>query len=127
MVRGGQYIAVSNLHPSPAILTGNAANHIQIWAVDDTFQFFVNNTLLPLCVNPNARPYWATDTSGADTCEGGEITNTWRNGDLMSGRIGLGAQAYTGFDMSTGLESAAEVTVAFDNLLVRTPEAASRP
>jgi hypothetical protein len=127
MVRAGENIAVSNLHPSPAIRTGDSTNHIQIWAVDDTFRFLVNDTPLTLCINPDAKPYWATDTSGAETCEGGEITDTWRNGDLMSGVIGLGAQAYTGFDINTGQESPALVTVTFDNLLVRTPQGASEP
>ncbi len=122
-LRGGEYAVISNYGPSPAILTGDAVNHIRIRGIGDQFSFEVNDTPLQLCVSPdsNVQPLWDV-TAAEPTCLGGEVVDAWQNADLMEGRIGLGAQAFTGFDMDTGSSTMAEATIAFDNLVIAAPE-----
>jgi hypothetical protein len=50
------------------------------------------------------------------------VVESWQNADLPEGRIGLGAQAFTGFDVDTGMSTMAEATIGFDNLVIAAPE-----
>ena len=121
-VRDGVPEIVSDWNTSPAIRTGEATNHIRVIAVGDTFRFEVNDTPLLLCVNPDpeVRPLWDT-TTDPPTCLGGEVTDTWQDGDLLRGRIGLGAQGYVGFDGENPTPAVA--TIGFDNVVIRSPDA----
>lgn len=120
MLRGGEYAIVSDWKSSPAILTGEATNHIRIWAIGDTFRFEVNGAPLLLCVSyaPDSQPIW-DPAAGEPTCLGGEVLDSWRNGDLLEGRIGLGAQGFSGFDGEKS--TPARAMIGFDNLLVQVP------
>lgn len=122
-MRGGEYRVISNYGPSPAILKGDATNHIRIRGVGDQFWFEVNDTPLSLCVSsdPGVQPLW--DVKAAEpTCLGGDVVDVWQNADLPEGRIGLGAQAFVGFDQETNSSTMAESTIGFDNLVIAAPE-----
>ncbi len=98
---------------SPAILTGDATNHLRVEAAGDTFRFAVNGEPLRLCISEDE------DTQPIpmeDECLGGEYVMEWTNGDLMRGKIGLGAQGFTGFDGEQA--TPAEATIGFDNLVI---------
>lgn len=118
MVRGGLSRTVSDYNLSEAILMGEATNHIQVRAVGDAFSFAVNGQALRLCVSEDAavQPLWDPSTG---ECLGGEIVDEWRNGDLPRGRIGLGAQGFTGFDGE--MDTPALATIGFDNLVISMP------
>jgi hypothetical protein len=109
--------------PTPGINVGQVSNHIQIWAQGSTFKFFVNGTQLPLCVSgdPGAQPIW--QTGNPPTCLGGQVVQEWQDTTFAQGKIGLGAQGVIGVD-AEGNATAVEITVGFDNLVIRTPEAA---
>jgi hypothetical protein len=119
--RAGQNLLVSDLNFSSAILTGGATNHIRITAVGNTFRFEVNGTPLLLCVSddPNVQPIWDT-TSAEPACIGGQVVDAWTDDAQPQGKIGLGAQAFVGFDGQN--TTPAQATVGFDNLSIRTPE-----
>lgn len=118
MVRDGLSRTVSDYNLSDAILRGEATNHIRVRAVGDTFRFAVNGQPLALCVNddPAVQPLWDPATG---ECLGGEIVEEWRNGDLPRGRIGLGAQGFTGFDGE--MDTPALATIGFDNVIISAP------
>jgi hypothetical protein len=118
-VREGTPTVISEWNASPAIQTGGANNHIRLTATGDTFRFEVNNTLLKLCVSADAdvQPLW--DPNTPDQCLGGVLVDTWQDSDLPSGRIGLGAQGFVGFDGET--TTSAVATIGFDNLIVKAP------
>jgi hypothetical protein len=98
---------------SPAILTGDATNHLRVEAAGDTFRFAVNGEPLRLCVSEdeNTQPI-----PMEDECLGGEYVMEWTNGDLIRGKIGLGAQGFTGFDGEQA--TPAEAIIGFDNLVI---------
>jgi hypothetical protein len=116
-VRDGAATVVSDWNRAAAIQTGEATNAIRIRAEGDSFQFSVNGTLLPLCVNPapDVQPLWDASTD-PPTCLGGEVTDTWVNGDLPQGKVGLGAQGFVGFDGEN--TTSALATIGFDNLTI---------
>jgi hypothetical protein len=116
-VRDGVHQIISDYAASPAILQGEATNHIRIEATGGTFRFYVNETPLVLCIatDPDSRPLW--DHSAAEpTCVGGELTEVWEDADFPRGKIGLGAQGFAGVD------TMAEATIGFDNLIITTPD-----
>jgi hypothetical protein len=119
-VRDGVATVVSDWNRSEAILTGEATNAIRVRAQGDSFQFAVNGTTLPLCVNPapDVQPLWDASTD-PPTCLGGEVTETWVNGDLIQGKIGLGAQGFVGYDGESSTSALA--TIGFDNLTIYPP------
>jgi hypothetical protein len=118
--RGGVPETVSAFTQSDAIALGDGVNHIRIVANGDTFRFFVNDAPLPLCVNPDpaVQPIPLVQ-DGVLTCLGGDLVNEWQDSDIAGGRVGLGAQAFVGFDGET--TTLAEATVAFDNVLLQAP------
>lgn len=112
-VRDGVHHIISDYAVSPAILQGDATNHLRVEAIGSTFRFLVNDTPLLLCIatDPDSRPLW--DHSAAEpTCVGGELTETWENADFPRGKLGLGAQGFAGVD------TMAEATIGFDNLII---------
>jgi hypothetical protein len=119
-VREGVATVVSDWNRSAAIQTGDATNHIRVRAQGDSFQFAVNGTVLQLCVNPapDVQPLWDASTD-PPTCLGGEVTDTWVNGDLPQGKIGLGAQGFIGADENQ--PNSALATIGFDNLAIYPP------
>jgi hypothetical protein len=121
-VREGVATVVSDWNRSAAIQTGDATNHIRVRAQGDSFQFAVNGTVLQLCVNPapDVQPLWDASTD-PPTCLGGEVTDTWVNGDLPQGKIGLGAQGFIGADENQ--PNSALATIGFDNLAIYPPGA----
>ncbi len=122
VARAGEYRVISDYNRSQAIRLGNATNHIRIWATGDVFRFEVNDALLRLCVSndPNVQPLW--DLAATEpTCLGGTVVESWQNDDLLRGKIGLGAQGFSGFD---GVQSTpALATIGFDNLTIWSPDA----
>ncbi len=117
-VRDGEFRVISDFNKSAAIATGDGVNQIGVSARGDQFSFAVNGETLPLCVavDEETRPLWDIQTG---LCLGGEITETWENGDLPRGKIGLGVHAYVGFDGESS--TAAAATAAFDNLVIQEP------
>lgn len=126
MARGGERIVISDFIQSDAIITGAATNHVRVYAVGDTFRFEVNGTPLTLCVSDgsSAHPIPMLDEAGALTCMGGQLTDSWQNGDLMEGKIGLGAQGFVGFDGENSRPALA--TIGFDNLVITAPDSAGQ-
>ncbi len=118
MVRGGVPRVVSDWNTSPAINTGDATNHITLNASGEMFSFAVNGETLKLCVSyeEGVQPLWNPATG---ECLGGNITDVWRNTDLPRGRVGLGAQGFTGFDGEN--TTPAQATIGFDNLVITRP------
>jgi hypothetical protein len=118
-VRDGIPTLVSDFNTSSAIVTGTGLNHITLEVNGDTFRFIVNGTVLKLCLSadPNTQPLW--DPASPDTCLGGQVTDTWANSDIPKGKIGLGAQAYVGFDGTNSTPAIA--SISFDNIVVKRP------
>jgi hypothetical protein len=118
VVRDGIRRTVSEFNASPAIQVGNAVNHLRLSAIGDTFRFEVNGTVLLMCwsADPAIQPLW--DPANPNQCLGGTLLDSWQNADISQGKIGLGAQGILGIDMPT-----ASATVAFDNLVIKTPDA----
>lgn len=114
VVRGGIQRVVSDWRASPAINTGEASNRIRVEARGDEFRFAVNGQVLLLCVSDEAgvQPLWGPEGE----CLGGEVVEVWRNGDLPRGKIGLGAQGFSGFDGE--VPTMAEAVIGFDNLTI---------
>jgi len=120
MVRGGQPAIVSDWTRSDAILTGAATNRITVTGVGDTFRFAVNGTPLPLCIStdPASQALWDPFAS-EPTCLGGNVVDAWPNADLPRGKLGLGAQGFSGFDGEA--ETPAVAMIGFDNLVITAP------
>lgn len=121
-VRDGEPSIVSDWNLSSAIATGEGSNVIRVRAVADTFSFEVNGVLLPLCVSyePGVQPLW-DPSAGEPACLGGDVVDSWQNGDLMRGKIGLGAQGFTGYDGEN--VTAAVAVIGFDDLVIWSPDA----
>lgn len=121
-VRGGEPMIVSDWNRSQAIYTGEGTNHIRVRAVGDTFSFEVNGMRLPLCVayDPNVQPLW-DPSAGEPACLGGQIVESWQDAELTQGKIGLGAQGFTGFDGENATPAVA--TIGFDNLIIWSADA----
>lgn len=95
---------------SDAIHTGlGAVNKIRVVGRGDTFQFFVNDTLLDLCItnDPNA-----ISTYSGGVCIEGQMLDHMTDSTHATGQLGLIAV--------TLMEP--DVSVAFDNFVVTMPE-----
>lgn len=97
---------------STAVRIGlKATNQLRVIASGDTFEFYVNGALLPLCPKgTDRRSTWNDLTSGRCLSNGGQTSITLRDTTFTEGRIGVGAVAD-----SVGLR------VAFDNVVVYGP------
>lgn len=109
-VSGGGIEDVSVWNFSEAIRQGNAGNEIRIVADHDSFWFFVNGQVMPLCLKgENLNSMWA----GPDECvEGGELTYMYRDDTFSQGKIALFAGSIYG----------ADVRVSFDDVFIIGPE-----
>ncbi len=118
--RNGILETVSEFRVEPSIMA-EGVNTIRVSAIGEQFQFYVNDTLVSLCINPDPTvfPLWENALDPDSPCLGGEITQTWVNNDFSSGRIGLGAQGFAGFDGEQ--ETPALATIGFDNLIISEP------
>lgn len=97
--------------PSPLIQPGlDVSNYLRVVAKGDTFQFYINGSLVQLCIpdDPNAQSTFTFD----GVCQGGTMQDTLVDASIPSGQIGLAAQT---FDESG-------VVVDFDNLVILGPE-----
>lgn len=121
-VRNGVPTTVSNfpIVPSPAIKTGGETNHIRVTARGGVYSFEVNGIPLKLCVSsdPNSKPLW--DQNGG--CLGGALADSWQDPDIAKGKIGLGAQGIVPHTDDQNPQPAL-ATIAFDNLVVKSPDA----
>jgi hypothetical protein len=90
-----------------------------VTAVGDAFTFEVNGARVSLCVANATAAIGTWDSAAPNGCQG-DLIDTWRDPDLMRGKIGLGAQGYVGFDGESSTPAVA--TIGFDNLVIRTPE-----
>jgi hypothetical protein len=88
----------------------SASNDLRVLAVGDTFRFYINGTLVPLCLpdDPNAQ-----STYSGGQCIGGRMTDAWINADSAVGQIGFVAQST--------LSGGSGVVVEFDNLRIFSP------
>jgi hypothetical protein len=112
-VKEGKREELSQCHPSSAILIGpNTVNQLRIVAKGRSFQFFVNDILLPLC--PKLPQYklstWAGPQSDRCVSNDGPTTSTLIDEVFEHGKIALGLYA-----------SSPGTAVAFDNVLVYGP------
>lgn len=120
-VRDGLPRVISDWHGSEAIQMGDTTNIIGIRAKEGSYTFTVNGQTLPLCVAPNADSQALWDPFAAEAaCIGGEITDVWQNADLPQGKIGLGAQGYTGFDGEN--TTMAYTVIAFESVTITRPD-----
>ena len=93
-----------------------AENSLRVVGRRDSFQFYVNDQLLSLCIpdDPNARSTW-NFVNG--TCVDGSMQDTLIDTNFPTGRLGVVATTIQG--------SVAGVVIDFDNVLVFGPEEAS--
>lgn len=102
---------VSTWIPNDAIQQGlGAMNQIRVIGRGDTFQFFVNDTPVELCIpdDPNSE-----STFSGGECTGGTMTSVWTDTTYPTGRVGVVAQST--------LTGGAGVIVSFDNIIVTSP------
>jgi hypothetical protein len=110
-VLDGRERVISDWIDSPAIRQGlDETNILRVVARGDTFQFFVNDTLLPLCL-PNDPE--GISTYALDTCIQGTMVDLWQDASIAHGQIGVAAHSTV-----TGGPG---VIVMFDYLLVHGP------
>ena len=96
--------------PSEHIHTGlGKQNVLGLLANGDTFQFFVNNVLLSLCIPDD--PEGISTFPATGECVGGKMLDTLVDNTIATGQIGLAAQS---FDVEG-------VVVDFDNLVIYGP------
>ena len=103
--RGGVDEALSDWAETPLIHPGQAANTIRVIAQGHTFEFFINDEQVPLCLT-----LWNPAVPG-ECIDSEPVMQLVDDTFPPQGRIGLGARS---FDQGG-------VMVAFDNLLVCGP------
>ncbi|MFQ3567171.1 MAG: hypothetical protein SNJ59_09230 [Aggregatilineales bacterium] len=110
-VLDGRERVISDWIDSSAIRQGlGETNILRVIARGDTFQFFVNDTLLPLCLPDDPE---GISTYALDTCIQGTMVDLWQDASIAHGQIGVAA-----YSTVTGGPG---VIVIFDYLLVRGP------
>lgn len=114
-VLDGDSKEISTWIPSEAIKQGIGAdapvNRLRVIAQEDAFQFFVNDTLLPLCI-PNQPEAHSTYNDLTGECHDGQMLTTLQDAHIVSGQIGAVVLTL----------SEPNLTVEFDNLVVRMPD-----
>lgn len=86
----------------------NVSNRVRIVGRGADFQFYLNDSLVNLCVPFEGEQF----TGSAEACMG-ETTDTWHDESFATGKLGLILNAST----------IAPVSVEFDNFIVTMPEA----
>jgi hypothetical protein len=109
-VRGGVQEKVSDWGMTSAIRLGAMPNEIRVVGQGDEFRFFVNGESALLCLKgENLNSMWI----GPGVCvDGGTLTDVYRDGTFVQGRIALAAGTIDG----------SAVAVAFDDLLIVGPD-----
>lgn len=96
--------------PSPVINQHiGAVNYIRVVAKGSTFQFFVNNQLMQLCIPDD--PNGASTFPATGQCVGGKMLDTLVDSSIPNGQLGVVAESL----------DEAGVVVDFDNLVVYGP------
>ena len=104
---------VSAWIPSPKINQGlNETNKIRILASHSSYQFFINNERVELCIPDDPA---AASTYAGGECIDGSMRDSFRDESLSQGKLGVIAQS-----TATG---GGGVVVRFDNLIVFSPAA----
>jgi hypothetical protein len=96
--------------PSPLIHQGlDVTNYLRVVAKGDVFQFYINGSLVQLCIpdDPAAQSTYTFD----GVCQGGTMRDSLVDVSIPNGQIGVAAQT---FDESG-------VVVDFDNLVILGP------
>jgi hypothetical protein len=105
---------VSNWGLTDITRQGVASNEIRVVALQDTFQFWVNGQLMPLCLRgENLTSMW-DESQGPGACMTDELAYVYQDDDFEQGRIALAAGS------SADLSSA--IVVGFDDLLIVGPQ-----
>lgn len=106
---------ISTWIPSDVIRQGVGAdaptNRLRVIAEGNVFQFFVNDELLPLCI-PNQPDAHSTYNDLTGECHDGQMLTTLHDEAILTGQIGAVVLTL----------SEPNLTVEFDNLIVRVPE-----
>lgn len=111
-VRDGVQETISDWGITDVIRQGHEPNSIRVVGKGDTFTFFINDTLVPLCMKgENETSMWA-NWEGPGICYTDELRFAYRDGTFHQGRIALAAGTIDGSD----------VTVAFDDLVIVGPD-----
>lgn len=112
-VRGGVQERISDWGMTDAIRLGAAPNELRVIGRGDEFRFFVNGEPVWLCLKGvNLNSMWI----GPGVCvDGGTLTDVYRDAAFTQGHIALAAGTIDG----------SAVTVAFDDLIIVGPGAAT--
>lgn len=107
----GMFESVSVYGLSDVIHQGTVPNEIRILALGDTFQFFVNGQVMPLCLRgENNSSMW----SGPGVCLTDDLTDVYVDRDFGQGRVALAA--------GTSADLSSEVVIGFDDLVIVGPD-----
>jgi hypothetical protein len=113
-VVGNRHRDVSTWHPSDAIQQGvGAVNHLRVIGYGEQFQFYVNDTLLELCI-PNDASHTSTIHPLTGECLEGTWQTTLTDSSHAAGQIGV---VVFGDDVGT-LSDGQEMMVEFDNVII---------
>ncbi len=111
-VKNGVQEKISDWGQTEAIRQGDESNAIRIVARQDTFQFYVNDQIVPLCLRgENETSMWAT-WEGPGICFTSTPTGAYHDSTFKQGRIALAAGTIDG----------SEIEVAFDDLVIVGPQ-----
>lgn len=99
---------------SPVIHQGIASNEVRIVGKGDTFIFYVNQELMPLCTKGDKAEPTYNEYTGE--CTSNEWEDSFVDGAFKQGRVGLSLGNTLTSDVTQAL------VVAFDNLVIVGPE-----
>lgn len=107
------YIARSNWIPTDVVRQGTegVVNDIRVVAQGDTFQFYINDTLMQVCV-PNNPDGESTYVESRSECVDGTMQDALVDDTIASGQLGMIVTPF----------ASGQLTVAFDNVVVLSPE-----
>jgi hypothetical protein len=107
------YIALSNWIPTDVIRQGTdgAVNDIRVVAQGGTFQFYINDMLVQVCV-PNNPDGESTYVESRSECVDGTMQDTLVDNTIANGQLGIIVSPF----------ASGQLTIAFDNALVLSPE-----
>ncbi len=113
-VVGNRQRDISPWHPSDAIRQGvGAVNNLRVAGYADRFQFYVNDTLLALCIPDNPDDN-STINGLTGECIGGDWQTTLIDTHHATGQVGVVVDADQAGPLSTGLE----IVIEFDNVII---------
>lgn len=111
-VQNGVQETISDWGITDVIAQGDAPNTLRVIGRGDTFTFYINDTLMPLCLKgENENSMWA-NWEGPGICFTDELRLSYEDDTFKQGRIALAAGTIDGSD----------VRVAFDDLVIVGPD-----